>query len=141
MQHLVGTIRGHDHHRSFYDRILTYNNVFGSTGSGPRHDWIGTKNPDDSDTLYVAELIGPDVISTVPDHTLHAFADHRRVERTLDADPRAARTLADAAAAGIDLAAITAQLEREGVKAFCDSYRELLGSIEGRLGAVAGARP
>src|SRR5216683_1635182 len=34
MQHLVGTIRGHDHHRSFYVGILTYDNVFGSSGSG-----------------------------------------------------------------------------------------------------------
>ncbi len=121
-----------------WDRLA----ALGASRQRPLWASTGTKNPDYSDTLYVAELIGPDVISTVPDHTLHAFADHGRVERTLDADPTgAARTLADAAAAGIDLAAITAQLEREGVKAFCDSYRELLGSIEGRLGAVAGARP
>ena len=32
--------------------------------------------------------------------------------------------------AGIDLAAITAQLEREGVQSFCDSYHELLDCIE-----------
>src|SRR5258708_6217462 len=36
MQHLVGTIRGHDHHKLFYVRILATNNVFGSTGSGPQ---------------------------------------------------------------------------------------------------------
>ena len=40
------------------------------------------------------------------------------------------------AAAGIDLAAITAELEREGVQSFCDSYRELLDCIEGKLGAL-----
>ena len=99
----------------------------------------GTKNAQYSDTLYVSELIGPDVISTMPEATLRAFGDHGRVERTLDADPEGAeRTLADAAVAGIDLAAVTAELEREGVKAFCDSYRELLDNIEGKLGTVIG---
>jgi len=45
MQHLVGTIRGHDHHKLFCVRILAHNNVFGSTGSGS-NDWIRTKDPD-----------------------------------------------------------------------------------------------
>ena len=100
----------------------------------------GTKNPDYSDVLYVAELIGPDVVNTMPEETLRAFADHGSVGRTLDADPDAAeRTLGDAAAAGIDLATVTAELEREGVKSFCDSYDELLACIEGKLPVVTSA--
>jgi DNA-binding MarR family transcriptional regulator len=48
------------------------------------------------------ELIGPDVVSTAPEPTLRAFADHGRVARTLDGDPAAAqRILVDAAAAGV----------------------------------------
>lgn len=97
----------------------------------------GTKNPGYSDIRYVADLIGPDVVNTMPEQTLRAFADHGEVARTLDADPDAAeRTLADAREAGIDLAALTAELEREGVRAFCDSYHELLECIEGKLGVV-----
>ena len=42
-----------------------------------------------------------------------------------------------AAAAEIDLAALTAQLEREGVSSFCDSYHQLLGCIERKLTAGA----
>jgi transaldolase len=100
----------------------------------------GTKNPDYSDILYVAELIGPDVISTMPEQTLRAFADHGEVTRTLDLDAAAAEeTLADAADAGIDLPAVTAELEREGVRSFCDSYHELLDCIEGKLGVLAAA--
>jgi transaldolase len=100
----------------------------------------GTKNPDYSDTLYVAELIGPDVINTMPEPTLRAFADHGQVARTLDADPAGAEaTLAAAASAGIDLPAVTAELEREGVRSFCDSYDELLGCIEAKLGVLAAA--
>jgi transaldolase len=98
----------------------------------------GTKNPAYSDVRYVAELIGPDVINTMPEHTLRAFADHGAVARTLDADPDSAeRMLAAAAAAGLDLAAVTAELEREGVRSFCDSYHQLLGCIERKIAAGA----
>jgi transaldolase len=98
----------------------------------------GTKNPAYSDVRYVSELIGPDVINTMPGHTLRAFADHGTVARTLDADPDGAeRMLAAATAAGLDLAAITAELEREGVRSFCDSYHQLLGCIERKLAAGA----
>jgi transaldolase len=100
----------------------------------------GTKNPEYSDVLYVSELIGPDVINTMPEQTLRAFADHGHVTRTLDADPQSAeRTLTDAHAAGIDLDAATAELEREGVQSFCDSYHQLLDCIEGKLGAMSPA--
>ena len=100
----------------------------------------GTKNPEYSDVHYVAELIGPDVVNTMPDQTVRAFADHGEVRPTLAADPAAAEnTLADAAAAGIDLAAVTAELEREGVKSFCGSYEQLLECIDGKLSAVAAA--
>ena len=110
----------------------------GATPQRPLWASTGTKNRDYPDTQYVAGLIGPDVINTMPDHTLRAFADHGQVEPTLQADPAAAeRTLAEAAVAGIDLQAVTAELEREGVRSFCDSYRELLGSIEGKLAVVA----
>jgi transaldolase len=100
----------------------------------------GTKNPDYSDVLYVSELIGPDVINTMPEQTLRAFADHGQVRRTLDADPQAAeRILTGAHAAGIDLDAVTAELGREGVLSFCDSYHRLLNCIEGKLGAMSPA--
>ena len=56
----------------------------------------------------------------MPDHTLRAFADHGELARMLTADPDAAeRTLADAQAAEIDLAIVTAELERERVQSFC----------------------
>jgi transaldolase len=97
----------------------------------------GTKNPQYSDVLYVSELIGPDVVNTMPDRTLRAFADHGEVKRTLDTDPdEAEATLTEAHAAGIDLAAVTDQLEREGVQSFCDSYRQLMECIDSKLERV-----
>jgi transaldolase len=101
----------------------------------------GTKNPDYSDTRYVDELIGPEVINTMPDQTLRAFADHGRVSRTLDADPAGAeRVLTDARHANVELPAITDKLEREGVESFCDSYHQLLDCIASKVGALTGAR-
>ena len=114
----------------------------GARAQRPLWASTGTKNPAYSDVLYVAELVGPDVVSTMPDHTLHAFADHGHVERTLDRDPAAAlRTLELAGAAGVDLARVTAELEREGVAAFCDSYDQLIECVRSKLGeAGVGAR-
>jgi transaldolase len=92
-----------------------------------------TKDPDYSDVLYVEELIAPGVINTMPEATLRAFADHGDAGRAFDPSSIAAEeTLRRAAAAGIDLAAVTTELEREGVRSFCDSYRNLLGCVESR---------
>jgi len=94
----------------------------------------GTKDPGFSDVLYVEELIGPGVINTMPLQTLYAFADHGSVAETLQVDPvQAAQTLAEVAAAGIDLSAIATELEREGLDSFSDSYHELLACIESKL--------
>ena len=44
------------------------------------------RTPRYSDVLYVAELIGPESINTMPEQTLRAFADHGEVARTIDGD-------------------------------------------------------
>jgi transaldolase len=98
----------------------------------------GTKNPSYSDVLYVSELIGREVVNTMPEQTLRAFGDHGKVGPTLEADPAsAARVLADTAAAGIALDSVTGALEREGVQSFCDSYRRLLDCIERKVDGAA----
>jgi transaldolase len=98
----------------------------------------GTKDPAYSDVLYVEQLIAPGVINTMPEKTLRAFADHGEVEVTLHADIDASQVVLRAAAdGGVDLKAITAQLEHEGVAAFCDSYRQLLSCIESKLGSLS----
>ena len=78
----------------------------------------------------------------MPEATLRAFADHGDVDAVRSASRTgAAEEIARAAPrhAGIDLDAITAQLEREGVRSFCDSYHELLDCIETKLGATRAA--
>jgi transaldolase len=101
----------------------------------------GTKDPAYSDVLYVEELIAPDVINTMPEATLRAFAEHGTVGDALSTDAtEAEELLRDARDAGVDLDAITAELERAGVRSFCDSYRELLASIETMLQRTAVTR-
>jgi transaldolase len=98
----------------------------------------GTKDPSYSDVVYVEKLIAPDVVNTMPEATLRVFADHGNVTQALSIDAGAAgNALRRVHDAGIDLDAITAQLEREGVRSFCDSYEELLSRIEAKAGRRA----
>jgi transaldolase len=92
----------------------------------------GTKDPAYSDVLYVEQLIAPDVVNTMPEATLRAFAGHGDASRGIG-DSTGAATLRRAEHAGVDLDAITAELEREGVRSFCDSYRQLLDCIATKL--------
>ena len=112
-------------------------NALRDAGARPQRPlWASTatKDPGYSDVLYVEELIAPDVINTLPEATLRAFADHGDATRPFDQSPAPPdKTLRRAEEAGIDLAAVTADLEREGVRSFCASYRELLDCIDAKL--------
>jgi transaldolase len=69
----------------------------------------GTKEPAYSDVLYVEELIAPDVVNTMPEATLRAFADHGDTTPSLSqSTTQAQQTLRAAQHTGIDLPAITA---------------------------------
>jgi len=110
----------------------------GATPQRPLWASPGTKDASYSDVLYVERLIAPGVINTMPQKTLNAFADHGTVELTLGHDLSAARAVLSAAAAeGLDLDAITSELERDGVQTFCDSYEQLLNCIDSKAGSLA----
>lgn len=130
---------------------LAYDN-FRRTFSGPRWEalradgalpqrplWASTstKNPAYRDTLYVDELIGPDTVNTLPDATLHAFADHGTVARTIDGDiDGARRTWDQLGSVGVDMDAVAEKLEREGVAAFQASFDDLLRALETKAGQL-----
>jgi transaldolase len=93
----------------------------------------GTKNSAYSDVLYVETLIGPHTVNTMPEKTMEAFLDHGTVRRTVDEHLDEARqALADLAAAGIDIGAVTAQLEEEGIASFTKSFDALLTGVESK---------
>ena len=87
--------------------------------------------------LYVDELIGPETVNTLPEKTIRAFLDHGRVRQTLEEGiDDAAKLLERLAAAGIDYDDVTDKLEREGVKAFADSFAKLMEGIRTRVAAA-----
>ena len=99
----------------------------------------GTKNKAYSDVLYVESLIGPDTVNTVPPDTLEAFLDHGQVGPTLTSD-NGQGDLDALRALGVDLDAITRELETEGVASFRESWDKLLASMTQKAGAVVAAR-
>lgn len=91
----------------------------------------GTKDAAYSDVKYLEGLVAPDTVTTVPPATLDAFRDHGSVSaRSLEASAAEDdATLAGAAALGLDLVAITEQLQADGVAAFARSYGQLLEAL------------
>jgi len=110
----------------------------GATAQRPLWASTGTKDPNYSDVRYVERLIARDVINTMPEDTLRAFADHGEIDRGHGPEVETPDAVLEAAAReGVDLDAITEQLEREGVEAFCDSLQELLECIETKVGSLS----
>ena len=92
-----------------------------------------TKNPEYSDVMYVETLIGPDTVNTMPDATLTAFLEHGTARHSIEDDVHEAReTLRSLESAGISMDAVTTQLMHDGVKAFADSFDELIENISAK---------
>lgn len=97
-----------------------------------------TKNPEYRDVIYVEELIGPHTVNTMPLATVEAFADHGVARRTVDQGVEQARAdLAALAEVGVDMDAVTDQLQREGVEKFAKSFAGMLKVVDEKLTRVA----
>ncbi len=129
----------------------TYQDLFGkarfeqlaAAGARPqRLLWASTstKNPAYPELLYVENLIGPDTVDTMPPATYEAFRRSGQVTATLARDvDQAQHQIGTLAALGIDLQAITDQLEAEGVRAFARSFDNLLSAVSTRTRELAAA--
>lgn len=96
-----------------------------------------TKNPNYRDVKYVEELIGPDTINTMPHQTVLAFYDHGVVKPAIDRGlDEAKKVISDLRSLGIDVDNVCEDLQKEGVKAFCDSFNSLIGSVEKKMNSV-----
>lgn len=92
-----------------------------------------TKNPNYPDTYYVEALIGPQTVDTMPPQTIDAFRDHGKVSATLDGGyEQADAMVAELAAFGISLEAVTDKLLEDGLVLFQKSYDDLIGGIESK---------
>jgi transaldolase len=95
-----------------------------------------TKNPDYRDVMYIEQLVAPGVVNTMPEPTIHAFAEHGEVNpaAVTSSYPTAQSTLDEMERLGIAYSDVTATLEREGVEKFEASWLELLKGVETQLG-------
>ncbi|SCE92269.1 transaldolase [Micromonospora viridifaciens] len=98
-----------------------------------------TKNPDYRDVMYVEELIAPGTVNTMPEATIHAFADHGEVhaDTVTGCYDDARKVFTDLQAVGVDMADVVAVLEREGVEKFEASWVELLDGVQKSLAEAA----
>jgi transaldolase len=94
----------------------------------------GTKNPAYSDVMYLDSLIGPDTVNTVPPATYAAYKDHGQPRESLtEGMEDAERRIAMLKTFGIDLDAVTAKLEDDGVQSFAKSFTNLLNAISAKM--------
>ncbi len=102
----------------------------GARAQRPLWASTSTKNPNYSDVMYVETLIGPDTVNTMPDATLAAFLEHGVARRSISEGVCEARESIEALEdGGVSMDAVTTQLMHDGVKAFADSFDQLIDNI------------
>ncbi|MET0135185.1 MAG: transaldolase [Kibdelosporangium sp.] len=100
----------------------------------------GVKDPAYSDTRYVDELVVADTVNTMPEKTLHAVADHGKIEgdKVTGTREQAQELFDGLTEAGINLDDVFKVLEDEGVDKFEKSWAQLLETVAGQLNKAKG---
>lgn len=88
----------------------------------------GVKNTAYPDTMYVTELVAPNTVSTIPEPTLEAVADHGVIagETVTGKAVQAQEVFDRLTAIGIDLPNVFDVLEHDGVSKFAASWSRAL---------------
>ncbi|MGI5439104.1 transaldolase [Streptomyces shenzhenensis] len=91
----------------------------------------GVKDPAYKDTLYVAELVAPGTVNTMPEATLDATADHGDItgDTVTGGYAQARADLAAVERLGISYDEVVRKLESEGVAKFEAAWQELLTAV------------
>jgi transaldolase/glucose-6-phosphate isomerase len=125
----------------FYQRLIAtarWARLAGRGAQTQRLLWAstGTKDPAYSDVKYVAELIGPDTVNTVPPATLNAFRDHGTAQETLTAKVDEAHHILETLDnIGISIDDVTDKLLDDGLRLFTEAFDRLLDSVAAGLQA------
>jgi transaldolase len=98
----------------------------------------GVKDPNLSDTLYVTELVAPELVNTMPEKTMEAVFDHGVVpqDSIRSKYEEANMILLAVTAVGVSYDEATEKLEKEGVEKFIVSWHELVESVSNALEAA-----
>ena len=113
--------------------------VYNLGGRPQRLLWAstGTKDPQASDILYIKALAAPFTVNTMPEATLKALATHTEVGELLPTDGgNCEEVLAQFAQAGIDVAALGAELQNEGAESFDKSWDDLMAVISSKSASL-----
>jgi transaldolase len=93
-----------------------------------------TKNPAYPDTYYVDTLIGAETVNTMPLKTIEAVKDHGTAAVTIEAQVSAYRDAIERIeSTGISMKTVTGELLEAGVKAFADSFDDLMDNIRAKV--------
>jgi transaldolase len=122
-------------YRLFQNEISTarWKALVGKGANIQRPLWASTstKNPAYRDVMYIEQLIGPDVVNTMPPQTIEAFRDHGDIRRTVDAGvDEAQRAIDTLAQHGIAMHNVTDKLLVDGIASFQKSYDELIAGLQ-----------
>jgi transaldolase len=113
----------------------------GARAQRPLWASTSTKNPAYPDLVYVDTLVAHNTVNTMPEETLEHYLDHGVLEPIRDADlAEAAATFESLAECGVDMADVSAVLEREGVAALAASFDDLLGRLQDKADAMGTSR-
>jgi transaldolase len=95
----------------------------------------GVKDPNLPDTLYVTELVAPQLVNTMPEKTMEALFDHGVITGdTITAFYEQSRgIISSIEALGISYDEVVGLLEKEGVEKFVVSWNELVESVSKAL--------
>jgi transaldolase len=95
----------------------------------------GVKDTTLPDTLYVTELIAPELVNTMPEATMEAVFDHGVISPdTITGEYANSRAvLAELSELGISYNEVVALLESEGVEKFVASWNDLLDTVSKAL--------
>ncbi|WP_026533959.1 transaldolase [Arthrobacter sp. H14] len=95
----------------------------------------GVKDPAYPDTMYVTDLVAPNVVNTMPEKTLEAAADHAEVtgDTVTGTYDEANAVLNDLEKLGISYNDVVGLLETEGVDKFVKSWSQLLDTVQAAL--------
>jgi len=98
----------------------------------------GVKDAALPDTLYVTNLVAPEVVNTMPEKTLGATFDHGVIpaDSITGAYDEANAVLDALANEGVSYVDVTQVLEAEGVAKFIISWNELLDTVTAALAAA-----
>lgn len=101
----------------------------------------GIKDKKASDTLYIDGLVAPNTVNTMPEGTLKAFAEHGDASFALPRDGGDYEAVFKKhVASGIDLTALSSQLQSDGAKSFVKSWDQLLAALESKAKDLAASR-